>query len=54
MSELHGYVFLQGYNSCSTGFGNGATLWILGDVFIRQFYTVFDRQYNMVGLAPIA
>nr|XP_034979914.1 embryonic pepsinogen-like isoform X1 [Zootoca vivipara]XP_034979915.1 embryonic pepsinogen-like isoform X2 [Zootoca vivipara] len=37
---------------CTSGFQNtSGDLWILGDVFIREYYSIFDRENNQVGLA---
>ena len=45
-------------NLCYSGFdGIMDTLsesdsWILGDVFLRVYFTVFDQGQNRIGLAP--
>ncbi|XP_072194194.1 pepsin A [Excalfactoria chinensis] len=46
--------------SCSLGFENMGTptelgeQWILGDVFIRKYYVIFDRGNNKVGFSPLS
>ncbi|XP_003798803.1 pepsin A [Otolemur garnettii] len=51
---------LQQNGGCTSGFQGmnlptaSGELWILGDVFIRQYFAVFDRANNQVGLAPVA
>ncbi|XP_025771109.1 pepsin A-2/A-3-like [Puma concolor] len=51
---------LQSQQGCISGLQGmnlptaSGELWILGDVFIRQYFAVFDRANNQVGLAPVA
>ncbi|KAL4593689.1 gastricsin-like, partial [Arapaima gigas] len=55
------YIMVQnqgGYPYCTVGIQstylpsqNGQPLWILGDVFLREYYSIYDRANNQVGFA---
>lgn len=44
------YVYATG-DSCTTGLEIAPGTWTLGEVFMRQYYSVFDMGNNLVGFA---
>ncbi|KAL6419926.1 hypothetical protein ACFW04_011052 [Cataglyphis niger] len=51
----HDYVLVEeddGYMTCMSGFSSSnSALWILGDVFLRPYYSVYDLGNDQVGFA---
>ncbi|GLD60307.1 gastricsin [Lates japonicus] len=52
------YIIQYGYQVCGVGITptylpsrDGEPLWIFGDVFLREYYSVYDRTNNRVGFA---
>ncbi|XP_015989654.1 pregnancy-associated glycoprotein [Rousettus aegyptiacus] len=51
------YIQKDNLDICYSNFEGMAVdsdLWILGDVFLRLYFTVFDRANDRIGLAPVA
>jgi hypothetical protein len=45
------YTCYSVISSTSQNDANSNPIWILGDFFMRRFYSVFDMQNNRIGLA---
>ncbi|XP_069616215.1 gastricsin-like [Ranitomeya imitator] len=53
ISEYNGYCTVD-FEETYLPSQNGQPLWILGDVFLRQYYSVYDMSNNRVGFAQAA
>jgi len=45
------YTCYSVISSINANDANSNPIWILGDFFMRRFYSVFDMQNNRIGLA---
>ncbi|KAG8451070.1 hypothetical protein GDO86_003378 [Hymenochirus boettgeri] len=53
IEQENGYCYAN-FLDISLPAQNGQPMWILGDVFLRQYYSIFDFGNNRIGFASIA
>uniref|UniRef100_A0A8C6AF21 Pepsinogen C n=1 Tax=Marmota marmota marmota TaxID=9994 RepID=A0A8C6AF21_MARMA len=53
LNQEDGYCSV-GLESIDMSLEDGQPFWILGDVFLRSYYSVFDMANNRVGFATAA
>lgn len=46
---MQAHFCLSGFMTLSTS--HGTSQWIIGDIFLRRFVTVFDMENEQIGLA---
>jgi len=46
------YLYPVGSGMCLLGLAEGSDYWLFGDVFLREYYSIWDDQGGTLGLAP--
>ncbi|KLO15692.1 endopeptidase [Schizopora paradoxa] len=51
VTKRHG-ICISAFTGLDLFLPDGSSLWIIGDAFLRHYYTVYDLEKNAIGFAP--